>query len=426
MFIRGWTRRSALSSGLGFKRSLKSPRLMQHAAARWLTAIPLPYAEDGGFWDRDAGLACLGLRELGVDAKFVALGMPQESEQPPLIIATIEQMCDANWWRSRQVEGVFIYSWGAPRYEPIARAIRKAGIKLVVHLDSDGCLSPRVSLSEHLIHSFIDFREVHTPWVAAIKALTKSLLFWGWPGAYDLRMQEHVGHADLITTTSPLACARLAKLFLHFRRPDLVARLRQISSPVLTDCQYSAAQPKQRQIVAVGRWQTYVKDAPRLVAVLKAALPAAADYRAVIVGSGAEVVRDLVAKLAPDIEPLVSVRGYVPHAEMVPIYQQSQIILVSSRSESFHLASAEALCCGASVVGPACIASMHWFVSTASGSLASRRTTRGLAVALLGEIQKWRDGERDPQAISTEWRRRVTAPAVAAAILREAASVHHP
>jgi glycosyltransferase involved in cell wall biosynthesis len=399
---------------------------MQHAAARWLTAIPLPYAEDGGFWDRDAGLACLGLRELGVDAKFVALGTPRETEQPPLIVATLDQMCDPNWWRSRQVEVVFIYSWGAPRYEPIARAIRGAGIKLVVHLDSDGCLSPRVSLREHLIHSFIDFREVHSPWVAGIKALTKSLLFWVWPGAYDLRMQEHVGHADLITTTSPVACARLAKLFLLFRRPDLVARLRQISSPVLTDCQYSNAHPKQRQIVAVGRWQTYVKDAPRLVAVLKATLPVAKDYRAVIVGSGAEVVRQLVRRHAPEIEPFVSVPGYVPHAEMVPIYQQSQIILVPSRSESFHLASAEALCCGSSVVGPACIASMHWFVSAASGSLAIRRNTNGMAAALLEEIEKWRAGKRDPRAISAEWRQRVTAPAVALAVMREVEKIQRP
>jgi glycosyltransferase involved in cell wall biosynthesis len=399
---------------------------MQHAAVRWLTAIPLPYAENGGFWDRDAGLACLALRELGVDAKFVALGTPQESEHPPLIVATFDQMCDANWWRSRQVEVVFIYSWGAPRYEAIARAIHEAGIKLIVHLDSDGCLSPRVSLREHLIHSYIDFREVHSPGFAAIKTLAKSLLFWAWPGAYDLRMQEHVGHADLITTTSPVACARLAKLFLRFHRPDLAARLRQISSPVLADCHYSTARPKQRQIVAVGRWQTYVKDTPRLVAVLKAVLSAAAGYRAVIVGAGEEVVRRLLAKHAPEIESRVSVLGYVPHAKMVPIYQESEMILVSSRSESFHLASAEALCSGASVVGPACIASMHWFVSADSGCLAPRRTTDGLAAALLEEIQNWRNGKRDPQAISAEWRQRVTAPAVASALLREVEKIQCP
>lgn len=396
---------------------------MQPAPARWFTAIPLPYAEDGGFWDRDAGLACLGLRELGVDAKLVALGAPQGSAQPPLVTATLAQMGDASWWRSRQVAGVYIYSWGAPRYEPIARAIRAAGIRLVVHLDTDGHVSPRVSFRQHLFQEFIHYHDHHAPWLAGLKALAKSSLFWAWPRAYDLRMQEHVAHADLIAVPSPVALERIARLFQFFRRPDLAARLRHIPVPIRTDCDYPAAVPKRRQIVAAGRWQSYQKDAPRLVAVLRAALPAAEGYRAVILGSGGETVRRLLEKHAPEIEPLVSVRGFVSRAEMVSIYQQSEMILVPSRFESFHIASAEALCCGASVVGPATIASMSWFVSTDSGTLAGRRTTGELTAALLAEIQHWRRGRRDPQAISAEWRRRVAAPVVAAAILREAARV---
>ena len=43
---------------------------------RWFCAIPMKYSETGRFWERDAGLVCQGLRMLGMDSRFVALGEP--------------------------------------------------------------------------------------------------------------------------------------------------------------------------------------------------------------------------------------------------------------------------------------------------------------------------------------------------------------
>src|SRR5580658_2666784 len=103
---------------------------------RWLWAIPMEYSEDGAFWVRDGGLICRGFKMLGVDARFVALGQPGERKDMPLITCSLEQMRQADWWKQWDVDGVLFASWALPRYEPIARAIKVAGIKLILMLDT--------------------------------------------------------------------------------------------------------------------------------------------------------------------------------------------------------------------------------------------------------------------------------------------------
>src|SRR5271168_2300455 len=97
---------------------------------RWFCAIPMDYRVDGAFWDRDSGLVCQGFRKLGMDSRFVALGQPSQREDMPLILCTLVQMQDANWWRQWNLEGVILTAWALPCYEPIARAIKTAGVKL--------------------------------------------------------------------------------------------------------------------------------------------------------------------------------------------------------------------------------------------------------------------------------------------------------
>ncbi len=111
---------------------------------RWFCAIPLKYSEAGRFWVRDAGLVCQGLRMLGMDSRFVALGEPGMREDVPLITCTPEQMEDAKWWGQWNLEVVLLYSWALPCYEPIARAIKAAGTKVFIILDTDGVVSPHV------------------------------------------------------------------------------------------------------------------------------------------------------------------------------------------------------------------------------------------------------------------------------------------
>src|SRR5690349_24652939 len=90
----------------------------------WFTAIPLAYREGESFWTRDAGLLCTGLRNVGVDARFVCLGQKAEQKDLPLLLAEREELTDSAWWSRWNLEGVLIISWALPQFELIVRAIR--------------------------------------------------------------------------------------------------------------------------------------------------------------------------------------------------------------------------------------------------------------------------------------------------------------
>ena len=142
------------------------------------------------------------------------------------------------------------------------------------------------------------------------------------------------------------------------------------------------------------------------------------NARAQLFGSGGEHLARELGNLPAPVRRRIAVAGLVPHLDLVPAMQRAQIVLCTSRMESFHLASAEGLCSGCSVVGPAEIPSMHWFTSEQSGTLAVDRSDAQLAAALGCELATWRTGARDPVQISAKWRGRFTARAVAAEVLR--------
>ena len=88
------------------------------------------------------------------------------------------------------------------------------------------------------------------------------------------------------------------------------------------------------------------------------------------------------------------------------VYAKSKICLCSSRYEGSHIASAEALCAGASVVGPRLTPQLNclqWYVSHDSGTLSPDDSPESLSGALLEEIRAWDSGKRNPEEISRYW-----------------------
>jgi hypothetical protein len=86
-----------------------------------------------------------------------------------------------------------------------------------------------------------------------------------------------------------------------------------------------------------------------------------------------------------------------------------------SAFESFHLASGEALCCGASVVASdsPSLSSFRWFTGDGDGRLAASDDTQGHVDAIVAELAAWREGRRSAEVISRRWSARLHAPAVA-------------
>ena len=382
---------------------------------RWLLAIPMVYSEEGAFWDRDVGLMCLGFRMLGVDARFVALGPPGERKDVPLITCPLEQMQEAAWWKQWGVDRVLLNAWALPRYEPIARAIKSAGLKLILTLDTEGLVSPHVWPWRYLQHKRLMEKE-DGKWFPAGRALLKTAV-----RSVRLRhagMLRHLEHADRIVLPSPLAKERYGRYLIAIRRPDLVGRVRYVPFPVGKEMVYQPAILKKNQIIAVGRWQSAFKNTPLLLRVLERVLSEQPQYSARIVGGGADIVKALAQRMSADCRARIEIVGRVDHARLPALYGESQIMLCSSRFESFFIAGGEAVCCGCSVVGDARIASMPYLTGLASGTTSCDSSPDNLRDAVMAEISAWQSGERDPVQISRAWQGRLHPDRVAGAFLK--------
>ena len=366
-------------------------------------------------WSRDGGLVCLGFRSQGVDSKFVSLGEPKVCENAPWIHATDAQMRDPAWWRQWQLRGVVL--WGSHLDDLISQAIKAAGLKLVVHLDTDGLCSPRVAFWQYLARSYALFRD-QGRWPAAGLALLKTILFRLCPQTNDTKMVRYAERADLITINTPLAQQRFQRLLRIFGKPEVAERVQVVSSPLALDAVYDAGVPKRKQIVAAGRWEAYQKDAPRVLEVMARVLALHPEFSAVLIGPGANHLERLWSRLPEAVRPRVRIAGQVDRATLIRNYQESSIMLIGSRYESLHLATVEALACGCSLAGPAAIVSINYLSSANSGTLAPTRGAADLADAVGAEIEAWKNGERNPARISQHWRERFEAPNYARKVLR--------
>ena len=201
--------------------------------------------------------------------------------------------------------------------------------------------------------------------------------------------------------------------------PQLAAKLRVLPHPTDDSFSYDPSVTKENQIVAVGRWRIWQKDAPRLIKCLGEILRREPDYRASIYGDGEERLKQLASTLDLSVRERIQIHGRAAPSSLVEAYRRSKIIFVPSRYESFHVAAAEALCCGVSVVGSPALPSFIDFAGAHSGTIATSRSVADLVDAAGAEITAWQEQRRDPQQISHHWRNIVSATAVGKTLVRE-------
>jgi glycosyltransferase involved in cell wall biosynthesis len=383
---------------------------------RWFTALPMAFKADGRFFDRDSGLVCVGLRSLGIDSRLVLLHGEPAPADLPLLTTTRGSMGDPGFWRSCGAEGIVLNSWGGPRFEDIARAVNKAGLRLVVRLDSNGIKSPVAYFPQFVSREYSWYRDLGHPLPGA-SALAKAVLFRYFPRLHDDAFLRHVGHADAIGVESPLARICLTRVLIARGRSDLARRLIVMPHPVLGTMTYDPTRPKKKQILAAGRWDAFIKDTPMLMRVLRQVLERRTDHTAVVAGSGGDRVLRHAARWPAALRERLSYVGDLHPREMPALYQDARITLVTSRWESFCMTAAEAVCCGCSVAAPARIASMNYFVEHQSGSLAAHHATDELADAVFNEVEAWDQGRRDPCDISMYWTKILHPGSVAAQVM---------
>lgn len=372
----------------------------------WLTCTPLRFKGDHSFFERDSGLFCRGLQQIGVECQAVMPGPAMEDDAPDLIRVPYENLESPSWWRAQKADGVVLYAWGVSKYTPIIQAIRIARIRVITHLDTSGLLSPAISSLPYFRRTFQRYIASKGLFYGTFLAFLSSIRS-GIPLFSDIPRVRHLENADIIATINPMATRLIRRFLLHYGRGDLVTRLRNISHPVLTKYAYNG-QPKENIVLSVARWRRgdwAQKDPVTLLKALNLFLQERADYLAIIVGHYDASLETLRQKLCPTTADRISLSGYQTSDELIHLFCRAKISISSSPSEGSQTSMAQHLCCGGSVVSRSGISlsAFYHYGSRSSGRTAIETSIPSLADALALEAESWDEGHRNPCKISEAW-----------------------
>lgn len=340
--------------------------------------------------------------------------MPEDERFLP---AYSDEFLSPTFWKSLHANAVILQGGGEARTEGVAEAIRRSGTRLLFRLDSDGVVAPQVDPFLAIVNRrwWLAYHHKHP---ALIRTLVEVIIKYLLPQKFGPgRISRRLSRADFLLIESRVAAARLRRLLRITGYQQTIEKVVHLPIPIPSKWSFKPEEKKENIIISVARWYDAQKDAPKLVRVLAKVLPAHPDWRAVMIGDGDDFVRRLVEKYALHVANRIEVAGRLPH-EAIPAYERrAKIFVCSSRAESMNISSAEALCCGCSVVGPAEIAAMQEYTSFKSGTLTWTRRDSDYVDAIDAEIEEWKSGGRDPELISQHVRSKLSPEAIAERII---------
>lgn len=386
---------------------------------RWMTCAPRDYRGDAAFFARDTGLLCRGIQQAGVECRAVLAGAPHPDDEPDIQRASLEDLADASWWRRRDTEVVVIHTWSRRESTEILRAIREAGCRIVLLQDGSGITGPLGTWADWIRESWYMRRKRGGKWLGPLWFLARMLHGHTFRlVGFERERKQQFALADIVAVPSPGALVGYEKLCFRYRE-RIASKLRLVPHPVAAWFRWDGVPPKQNLIIAVGRWDDYWQKRPDLLRdALDQSLAIHPEWKAEIYGNPSPLLTRWLSEAAPALRARVRLVGLVPNKQLADGMLRAKILLCSSAYESFHIASGEALCSGASVVGvdSPMTPSLRWFVSASSGTLAPRLEASCFAGALNTEIDAWESGNRNPACISSTWRARLHASEIARAL----------
>lgn len=343
------------------------------------TCTPVAFHANSYFYTRDTGLICRELQALGHECRVI---MPLPAHEDDLAVKELlrvprVQLSSTAWWKAQGLDAVMLYSWGDPRYTGIARAIRKSGIRLMIHFDSSG------ELHEHLTR----------PGNKAINRAKDILI--------NLLRSKHLSYADCITTSLP--CIEKLRSDSYYGK-RIANKCRTFPTPVNSCFRYDGSR-KEARIICAGNWENPVKRVSMLTQTLESVLASDPVVQVDICGPVTPAIQTWREALPPASSQRVLLHGFCAPEQLGRLYQRASISLCTSESEGSHAASAEALCCGCSVVCPPrhYLSVVQWYASNASGTVAAGDTPEQLCRALQAELNNWLHGARNAGEIATTW-----------------------
>lgn len=372
---------------------------------KWYTCTPVSFKGDHTFFSRDSGAFCKAFQRIGMESRAIMPTPAQDGDDPDLIRTEYANLEDPAWWKSLGIDGLVLYAWGTGKYLPVARAIHDAGIYLVVFMDTSGIFYPW-SYWKTLTRHIWDMEKNRKGSLKGSIFACLRIIKYHTIGAVDMGRRKHWKMANLISFPSPPALRSVRdRQWLYGKRT--CEKLALIPNPISSQHIWKPVSPKRNLVVAVGRWDDFFqKNTKLLMLTLEIFLCQHIPWDVEIYGNIPLCLHEWHQSLSPDHQACIHLKGIVPNQELIKIYSKAKICLCTSRYEGSHIASAEALCAGASVAGPRLtpmLNCLQWYASHDSGTLSPRDTPESLAGALLEEIRAWDEGKRRPEEISRYW-----------------------
>ena len=349
-----------------------------------------------------------GFRELGHDVSMITTVASAEGVNWAETVPDTRSLFDPLLWARLSPDLVLLPTWLG--MADLLAAIRPHARHVIVLADSDGYVGSRVHPWRSLSRKLAMERSLEGKLRAAGWWVRQYL---GADRSVDQGVVDSCRLCDRVVVFSPGAKANLHAFFRFHRVDELAARVLVAPFPVDESFEASpVATHREDQILAIGRWADPQKAAGLLADTLAELVRRREASKVIVIGSGGEAVFGPLARACPS---RVDYRGVVPQAEVLELFDQSQVLLSTSRWESGPIVAAEAVLRGCSVVGAKSIPGFRQFSDTGCGTVFATRSPRAVANAVREEAQAWRDGRRDPNVIAAAWRGYFTPRQVCAA-----------
>jgi glycosyltransferase involved in cell wall biosynthesis len=356
---------------------------------------------------RDLGAMCLGLQSIGEDASFWMVDSGREAVDAHIQVVRMEDAQNPDWWKQTGADVALMMS-GGRLLEAYYRAIKAAGVKLVLRMDTDGWLSPVLSFQR-----FAEGKAIYEIDRAAQARPVPGSILKGYLGGYaytalrwlgrhrfDPEIISRMDMADHLLVESPVAMERVRSFLERYRRADVSCKLVHLPAAVLVGPLPDRLPEKQPLVLSVGVWWRYQKDVALMVESICYFLRRHPEYRAAIIGPGEGIVNTWVKHYGQDVQCRFEIHGKMPQEQVQAFYAQARIHFLASRSEGFPNVCSEAACWGCSNVGWSGIGAFQFFEAKQWGVTAAHRNMNKLSNALEHEQAAWKRVDRKPREIA--------------------------
>ncbi len=339
---------------------------------------------------KDPGTIASGLINKGVDVAVFAHSHTEEvaARFPVVLIKKVERG-SVLYWQKSEIDILFVYSWLSLRYTKMIRAAKKANIKVILKLDSDGYLLYPLRPNYLKVFGF------NQTFISKATHLLRLAQWYILPKIITKLKIKQIELASALIIESPKAKKNLEYSLSYWKKSYLSQKIAFIPNPIITESIDTLN--KENIITCIGRWDDARKNANGLYTVFS---QIGTNWQINIIGKGSVILTERIKTANRNIQ----IKGIekISHMEIFSQLSKTKILFLPSLTEASPLSASEALSCGCSVVGGP-LASVEYFVNSGkSGSMAKNFNAQSLYEALNLDIKKW-DTQYSPENIKTYW-----------------------